>query len=87
MEHMKRHEISEKQWNRLKEKFPPEKKPQGGQAWKKQPGNAQRDSVLAEHRNTMAGSAGAVRAMAERIQQVSGMDKSWSMGKYPHSPD
>ena len=25
MEHMKRHEISEKQWNRIKEKFSPEK--------------------------------------------------------------
>ena len=27
---MKRHEISEKQWNRIKGLFPPEKKPQGG---------------------------------------------------------
>ena len=35
----------------------------------------------------MAGSAGAVRAMAKCIQPVPGLDKSWSMGKYPHSPD
>ena len=31
---MKRHEISEKQWNRIKDKFPPEKKPQGGRPGK-----------------------------------------------------
>ena len=60
---MKRHEISKKQWNRLKDKFPP-KKAARRPAWKKQPGNVQRDCVLAEHRNTMAGSAGAVWAMA-----------------------
>ena len=30
----------------------------------------------------MAGSAGAVRRMAKRIQSVSGLDKSRSMGKY-----
>ena len=27
---MKRHEISEKQWNRIKDKFPPEREPPGG---------------------------------------------------------
>ncbi len=31
---MKRDKISEKQWNRIKEKFPPEKKPQGGRPGK-----------------------------------------------------
>ena len=31
---MKRYEISEKQWNRIKDKFPPEKKPQGGRPGK-----------------------------------------------------
>ena len=56
-------------------------------AWKKQPGNAQRNPVLAEHRNTMEGFTRAVWAMAKRIQPVSGLDKNWSMGRYPHSPD
>jgi len=27
---MRRHELSDEQWNRLKEKLPPERKPQGG---------------------------------------------------------
>ena len=27
---MKKHEISEKQWNRIKDKFPPEREPPGG---------------------------------------------------------
>lgn len=27
---MRRHELSEEQWNRIKEKLPPERKPQGG---------------------------------------------------------
>ncbi len=31
---MKRHEISEKQWNRVKSVFPPERKPQGGRPGK-----------------------------------------------------
>ena len=44
-------------------------------AWKKQPGNAQRNPVLAEHRNTMEGSAGAVRAMAKCVQPVPCLDK------------
>ena len=34
MKHLKRHEISEKQWKRIKDKFPPEKKPQGGRPGK-----------------------------------------------------
>ena len=40
MEHMKRHEISEKQWNRIRDKFPPEKKPQGGR-----PGKSNREML------------------------------------------
>ena len=39
---MKRHEISERQWNRIKDKFPPEKKPQGGQ-----PGKSNREMLNA----------------------------------------
>ena len=39
---MKRQEISEKQWNRIKDKFPPEKKPQGG--W---PGKSNREMLNA----------------------------------------
>ena len=35
---MKRHEISEKQWNRIKSLFPPERKAQGGR-----PGKSNRD--------------------------------------------
>ena len=35
----------------------------------------------------MAGFTGAVRAMAKRIQPISGMDKSRNMGGYPYSPD
>jgi len=31
---MKRHEISEKQWNKIKDLFPPERKPQGGRPGK-----------------------------------------------------
>lgn len=31
---MKRHEISEKQWNSIKSLFPPERKPQGGRPGK-----------------------------------------------------
>ncbi|MDE7054928.1 MAG: transposase, partial [Oscillospiraceae bacterium] len=34
MEYMKRHEISEQQWDRIRDKFPPEKKPQGGRPGK-----------------------------------------------------
>ena len=40
MEHMKRHEISEKQWNKIRDKFPPEKKPQGGR-----PGKSNREML------------------------------------------
>ncbi len=39
---MKRHEISEQQWNRIKDKFPPEKKPQGGR-----PGKSNREMLNA----------------------------------------
>ena len=39
---MKRHEISEKQWNRIKDKFPPERKPQGGR-----PGKSNREMLNA----------------------------------------
>ena len=39
---MKRHEISEKQWNRIKGLFPPEKKPQGGR-----PGKSNREMLNA----------------------------------------
>ena len=39
---MKRHEISEKQWNRIKDLFPPEKKPQGGR-----PGRSNRELLSA----------------------------------------
>ena len=42
MEHMKRHEMSEKQWNRIKDLFPPEKKPQGGR-----PGKSNREMLNA----------------------------------------
>lgn len=35
----------------------------------------------------MAGSAGAIRGMAKCIQLVPCLDKSRSMGRYPHSPD
>ena len=82
-------EISEQQWNRIRDQFPPERKPQGGR-----PGKSSRIMlnailycVLAEYWNTVAGSAGAVRAMAERIQPVPGLDKGRGMGKYPHSSD
>ena len=36
---------------------------------------------MVEHGNTIAGFTGAVRAIAKRIQPVSGMDKSRSMGE------
>ena len=39
---MKRHEISEKQWNRIKSLFPPERKPQGGR-----PGKSNREMLKA----------------------------------------
>ena len=39
---MKRHEISEKQWNRIKSLFPPERKPQGGR-----PGKSNREMLNA----------------------------------------
>ena len=39
---MKRHEISEQQWNRIKSLFPPEKKPQGGR-----PGKSNREMLNA----------------------------------------
>ena len=39
---MKRHEISEKQWNRIKALFPPERKPQGGR-----PGKSSREMLNA----------------------------------------
>jgi len=35
----------------------------------------------------MAGFAGAVRAMEERVQPVPCLDKSWGIGRYPRSPD
>ena len=56
-------------------------------ARKKQPGNAQRDTILAEHRGSMAGSARAIRTLAKCIQPVSSMDKSWCMGMNPYSSD
>ena len=31
---MKRHEISEEKWNKIKDMFPPERKPQGGRSGK-----------------------------------------------------
>ena len=39
---MKRHEISEKQWNRIRDRFPPERKPQGGR-----PGKSNREMLNA----------------------------------------
>ncbi len=39
---MKRHEINEKQWDRIKDKFPPERKPQGGR-----PGKSNREMLNA----------------------------------------
>ena len=39
---MKRHKISEKQWNRIKDLFPPEKNPQGGR-----PGRSNRELLSA----------------------------------------
>ena len=42
IEFMKRHEISEKQWNRIKSQFPPERKPQGGR-----PGKSNREMLNA----------------------------------------
>ena len=39
---MKRHEISEKQWNRIRDLFPPERKPQGGR-----PGKSNREMINA----------------------------------------
>ena len=51
---MKRHEISEKQWNRIKDKFPPKRKPQGGRLGKNNREMLNRNLVLAEYRNSMA---------------------------------
>ena len=39
---MKRHEINEKQWNRIRDLFPPERKPQGGR-----PGKSNREMLNA----------------------------------------
>ena len=39
---MKRHELSETQWNKIKEMFPPERKPQGGR-----PGKSNREMLNA----------------------------------------
>lgn len=39
---MKRHELSEIQWNKIKEMFPPERKPQGGR-----PGKSNREMLNA----------------------------------------
>ena len=39
---MKRHEIREEQWNRIKDLFPPERKPQGGR-----PGKSNREMLNA----------------------------------------
>lgn len=39
---MKRHELSETEWNKIKEMFPPERKPQGGR-----PGKSNREMLNA----------------------------------------
>ena len=84
---MKRHEINEKQWNRIKDKFPHERKPQGGRPGKSNLAMLNAIPCWLNIWGFHAGFAGAIRPIAKRIQPVSGLDKSRSMGKYLYSPD
>jgi len=84
---MKRHEISEQQWNRIKYLFPPERKPQGGR-----PGKSSREMLNAILYWLNAGIPW--QDLPDRfglwqsvIQSVSCVDKSRHMGTSPFSPD
>ena len=78
---MKRHELSEAQWKRVKDLLPPERKPQGGRPGKNNREMAQCDGILAEYRYSLAGFARTVWPLAKCVQSISCMDKGRRMGE------
>ena len=84
---MRRHELSETQWNRIKDLLPPERKPQGRPPGKGQSWDAQCQGVLAQHGYPLEKSARTIWALAKCIQSILCMDKSRRMGKRPGQSD
>lgn len=84
---MKRHELSEAQWNRVKELLPPERKPQGGR-----PARSHQEmlNAMVYWLNTgirWRGSARTVWSLAKCVQSIPCMDKGRRMGEHPEQLD